>query len=258
MDFGLIVKQVERFTIDNSPAILTAIGVAGTVTTAYLSGKASIKAHDIIVKEQTRINLHETMSHQLTKKDKVNLTWQCFVPPVGTAALTIAAIIGANHINSARASAMAAAFTLSQKALGEYKDKVVDKIGEGKAQTINNELVQEKIDSGAIKPAQVIVTGGGEVLCYDSLNDRTFMSSMEALKRAENDVNRQLIHEGWVGLSDFYLTLGLSSTRLADNLGWCGDDVVELNITSGITKEEKPVLWVDFHKQPQANYRRFR
>ena len=43
-----VLKQAEKFASDNSPAILTALGLTGVLTTAYLSGKASFNAYDIL------------------------------------------------------------------------------------------------------------------------------------------------------------------------------------------------------------------
>src|SRR6187549_743986 len=97
MKLAVLAKQTEKILLDNSPALLTAIGVVGTVTTAYLTGTASIKA-DRILREDHDRRLQDAngISAELlpaTPKEKVELTWKLFVPPVGSGLLTISAII---------------------------------------------------------------------------------------------------------------------------------------------------------------------
>ena len=41
-------KAAEKFTVDNSPLILTGFGAAGVITTAVRTGKATIKAYDVV------------------------------------------------------------------------------------------------------------------------------------------------------------------------------------------------------------------
>ena len=48
MKFDALAKTAEKFVIDNSPAILSGLAVAGVVSTAYLAAKASFKAALVI------------------------------------------------------------------------------------------------------------------------------------------------------------------------------------------------------------------
>ena len=52
MKLHTIVKQTEHILRNNSPAILTALGVSGTITTAYLTGRATVKAVRIIDEDE--------------------------------------------------------------------------------------------------------------------------------------------------------------------------------------------------------------
>src|SRR5690349_16488674 len=157
MNLPLIFKRAEKLAIDNSPALLTAIGVAGTLSTAYLVGKASFKAAALIEQEQARLNLFEK-SHPLENKEKLQLVWKEYAPAIATGALTISCIIGANRIGSKRAAAMAAAYSLSEKAYAEYRDKVVEKIGEKKEQAARDELAQDRVNANPVSTNNVIIT----------------------------------------------------------------------------------------------------
>jgi hypothetical protein len=54
MDLAGTGRRLLKFASDNSPAILTSAAVVGTITTAYLTGKASFKAADVIRDEEDK------------------------------------------------------------------------------------------------------------------------------------------------------------------------------------------------------------
>src|SRR5262245_48979395 len=82
---------------ENSPAILTGVGIVGTVATAYFTGRATFKAAEIIGREQNAIALasHDAMADntELTPREKINLVWPQYLVPVGVGIVTIAAVI---------------------------------------------------------------------------------------------------------------------------------------------------------------------
>src|SRR5512140_944404 len=196
-----IARQFEKYAMDNSPRILTGIAVAGTITTAYLAHKAGVETGKVLIIDEEvrrRADLPEA-----TFIDKVNLVWPEYLPAVGTGALTIACIIGASRIGSRRAAAVAAAYSLSERAFAEYKEKVVENIGEKKLQKIYDDLAQSRVDRDPVSTREVIITGNGDVMCYDSLTGRYFMGSMETIRKAENEINKQVLNNSYASLTQF-------------------------------------------------------
>lgn len=254
MTFLDIVKRAEKLTIDNSPLILTSIGVTGTLTMAFLTGKATLRATELIAAEQERLDRHET-SHPLERKEKIKLVWKEYLPAAGVGVVTVACIIGANRIGMRRTAAMATALSVSQQAIAEYRDKVVEKIGERKEQDIRDEIMHDRVNANP--PGQIIRTGTGETLCYDSYTGRYFWSSMEALKKAENDVNFQVLHEDYASLTDFYHRIGLGGTATSDDVGWTTDKRLEVEYTSTLFEERLPCLALNFLVTPVRGYNRF-
>ena len=63
---------------------------------------------------------------------------------------------------------------------------------------------------------EIILAGTGEVLCYDMSSGRYFQSTIEDIKRAENRVNKDLIHFMSASLSMFYEEIGLPPTSYSD------------------------------------------
>lgn len=252
MTLSSIASRATKLITDNSPAILTAIGVTGTVTTAYLAGKASFKAAEIIADAENES--YGINNRPLEPKEKVELVWRLYIPSIGVGISTVMCIIGANRIGTRRAAAMAAAYTLSEKALDEYKEKVVETIGKNKEQRIRDEIAQDRVNSNPPSSSGVIVTSGGDVLCYDMFSARYFQSSMETLKKAQNDLNYKILNDFYASLTDFYDLIGLSRTGLSDDLGWNSDKLLELRFSTIMSEDQRPCIAIDFNVSPVRDY----
>ena len=252
MQFGGFAKQLERYVVNNSPAILTAIGALGTVTTAVLTAKATIS----YVRQLAEEGYYDRdYKFDRSAREHVEQAWKFYIPPVVTGALTVTAIIGANRISSRRAAALAAAFTLSQQSFDEYRTKIIEKMGEKKEQAARDEIAQSQLDR---KPAsqQIIISGRGKVLCFDSFIGRYFESDMESLRKAQNDVNAQIIDDHYASLTDFYDALGLPQVEVSNEVGWNLDKMLDLKFTTGLSDENRPCIVISFEVSPAGG--RFR
>ncbi len=203
MTFRDITNKTGKLVADNSPSILTAIGVTGLLTTAYLTGKASFKAVDIIENEKNRRGriVPEDRDDMFTNKEKFELLWKLYLPAATSAVLTASSIIYANRIGASRAAAMTTAYAISQRAYNEYEHKVVEMIGKNKEQKVRDSVAQDRVHNNPVDKQQVIVTGGGDVLCYDLYTGRYFRSSMETLKKAQNDLNHTVLNHQYASLT---------------------------------------------------------
>lgn len=252
MKFADLVKRTQKLAIDNSPAILTAIGVTGALTTAYLTGKASFKAAEMIREEADRTD--KFTGYNGTLKQDVKLVWKLYIPAAGTAVLTVTAIVAANHIGSRRAAAIAAAYTISEKAFEEYKEKVVEKMGATKEQAVRDEVAQDRVDRNPVSSHEVIIAGSGQVLCFDEWSGRYFQSDMETIRKAQNDTNYQVLNESYASLSDFYERIGLPSTSQSDEIGWNTDRMIDLKFSTTLAEDGRPCLAIDFGLTPIRGY----
>jgi len=243
LPLGEIMKRFEKLVVDNSPTILTAIGVTGSLTTAYLTGRASFKAAQILSEE----------SPYLEAKEKVQLCWKLYIPAVGTAVLTVAAVIGANRIGSRRAAALAVAYSVSERAFEEYKSKVIERVGEKKEQAIRDEIAQARVDRDPVGNAVII--GEGRVLCYEDFTGRYFLSDMEAIRKAQNDINQRIITDSYVALSDLYDLLNLPHTSESSEVGWNTDKLLDIRF-SAILSEGRPCISVGIQVKPIRNFDR--
>jgi Family of unknown function (DUF6353) len=255
---------------ENSTTILTALGVGGTISTAVLTGNASFKAAEIIRREEEKLEYELTHSDEivghgsssnnngmkisLTKMDQVKLVWRQFLPAVASGVLTIASIITANKISSKKIAALAVAGGISERALQEYKEKVVEKFGVTKSDAVRDEIAQDRVHNNPPDTRQVLVTGTGEVLCYDMLTGRYFTSTMEDIKRAENKVNYELNQFMSCSLSNFYEEVGLEPTTYTDSVGWNMQNMMEVKFSTVMSADNRPCLAIDFSRPPIVDY----
>ena len=245
MDFSGVQKGLKNLggvVSRNSPAILTGLGCAGVLGTAILTGRATLKASEILKMEDG----------QLPTVDVVKLTWKVFVPPVLMGATSIACIIGANSINSSRNAALAALYSLSETAFHEYKDKVVEEIGRNKELKIRDNIAQDRVINNPVGDRTIIITGNGDTLCYDILSDRYFKSSAEKIRQQVLELNEDLRTEMWMDLNDLYYAIGLPSNKLGQQVGFDMDKgYIKIDYSSQLTPEGQPCLSIDTTVYPK-------
>lgn len=236
-----------------SPEILTGIGIAGMVSTTILAVRATPKAMRLIEEKKA-----EESTATLTKKEVVKTCWKCYIPAAVTGVTSVTCLVGASSVHLKRNTALATAYKLSETALTEYRDKVVETIGEKKEQTVRDKIAKDHIDRDPVgKNNEVIVTERGKTLCYDYLSGRYFTSDIDLIKKAENKLNKQMIHDigGYVSLNDFYDEINLDHIELGYDLGWNVEKgLININFSSQLAKDGTPCLVLDHVTRPQYGF----
>lgn len=251
-----VAKLVEKFTADNSPLILTSIGVAGTITTAILAGKASYKAALIIdeAEKEAIDNATTPTEATVTRKQKLKLIWPLYIAAVSTGAATVTCIILANKIGTKRAAALAAAYTTLDQSFAEYRDKIVEKMGENKERAARAELAQDQVNRHPMSQGSVIISKDGGVPVFDQWSARYFMSSMEDIKRCVNNMNYRIISQNYACLNDFYDMLGLQGTGDGDEIGWSTNEKFDIQFDTTMTDDGRPAIHISFRAKPIRGY----
>ena len=252
-----IVRSVQYTLGKYTPQILTGIGVAGMVTTVVLAVKATPKALTLIEDKKEELD-----TDKLTVVDTVKAAWKPYIPAVATGILSTVCIIGGNAVGTRRTAALAAAYKISETALHEYKDAIVETVGEEKAKEVKEKIAQNKLDKNPVVEKQIIVTNKGTFLCYDSLSGRYFQSDIETIRKAQNDINDYLFSEDYASLNMFYDFLGLEHTRLGAELGWkidSGTLQIEFDSTLASDKSQgiapgTPCLVLDYNVAPKYEF----
>ena len=253
-DLTSIMKSLRTTMSKHSPEILTGIGIAGMIATTVMAVKATPKAIMLV-------NERECAEHieKLPKKEVVKTCWKCYIPAAVTGAASITCLIGASSVNLKRNAALATAYTISETALRDYKEKVVETIGEKKEQAVRDAVAKERVEKHhPAHSAEIISTGDGETICFDWYTSRTFKSDIEKVKRAINELNSQMLDDGCANLNDFYYALGLPNAGIGDSLGWSynKDGLVKLDPSSQLDNGV-PCLVIDFQTPPHYDYDRY-
>lgn len=255
MNFTNLSTRLAKVIADHSPVILTAIGVTGTVLTAYLAGKAAFRVGKDVNAGHYENLMADKMPEFYDAKALVATYWKEFIPAVAVGTLTVTCIIMANRVGDRRTAALAAAYGITEKAFDEYKAKVIEKVGQKKEQAYRDEIAQERVDRQPLS-REVVILGGGDVLCYDAHSGRYFHSDMESLKKAQNDTNYQILNDFYASLTDFYGRVGLTKTQESDDIGWNSDKILDLQFSTVLSEDGRPCLSFLFSVSPIRRFSR--
>lgn len=245
-----MVKGVKSAVSKRSPEILMGLGIAGMITTTVLAVKATPKALQ-------KIDEAKEEKGELKPIEVVKVAWKPYIPAAVTGIVSTACLIGSSSVSTRRNAALATAYQLSTTALSEYKEKVVETIGEKKEQVIREKIAEDKIAKNPVTNNTVFVTEKGSTLCYDSVSGRYFTSDIDYIKKVTNELNRRMLTEMYVSLNDFYRELDLPELpdiKIGDDLGWTTDAWIQPDFTAMLTDDNRPCIVMDFLVGPRYGY----
>lgn len=250
-NFVQFIRNAQMSVSKHSPEILLTIGITGMLTSTVLAVRATPKALKCI--EDKKNELH---TDKLTFGETVKATWKCYIPAVITGATSIACLVESSSVQAKRTAALATAYKVSETALTEYREKVVKTIGEKKEKNIREEVVGDKVEKLPVKESTVYMTGGGATTFLDPLSERHFLSDINTVKKAQNDLNERMLKDifGYVSVNEFYDEIGLPHTSIGDELGWSVvKGKIDIDFSSRID-DGKPVIVLDYRVAPRWDY----
>ena len=253
----------------HSPEILMGVGVAGVITTTVMACRATMKLDDILVEAaETREKIKEVAENPAyedkyteedAKKDLViNYTQtavkvaKLYAPAVAVGVISVGCLLGSHDILRKRNAALSAAYLTVDKSFKEYKQRVIDRVGEE---------VEKEIRYG-IKAEEIIETvtdeEGNETTVTETVNtmNPTLYSdyarffdaaspcwqndpeyNLMFLKAQQQYANDLLRAKGRLFLNDVYEMLGLEKSKAGQIVGWVydrenpnGDNFVDFGI----------------------------
>lgn len=249
-DVTKLFRDVKNAASKHSPEILMGMGITAGIATTVLAVKATPKAFQLIEEKKKEENKDE-----LTPVETVQAAWKLYVPAAVTGVFSVACLLGSGSVNAKRNAAIATAYKLSETAFTEYKEKVVETIGEKKEKEVRDKVAEKKVKDNPIK-SDVIIAGTGTTLCMDAISGRCFYSDMEKIRKSINELNARMLVEMYISLNEFYSELGLDQTTLGDDLGWNINDtgLIDLDFSSQITADGRPCLVIDYRIAPRYDY----
>ena len=253
----------------HSPEILMGVGVVGVVATTVTACRATMKLNDILdecVETRDKIKsvqenpeYEDRYSEEDAQKDlTINYVQtgvkiaKLYAPSVALGVLSVGCLLGSHNVMQKRNAALSAAYLTVDKSFKEYKQRVIDRVGEE---------VEKEIRYG-IKAEEVVETvtdeEGNETTVTETVNtmNPTLYSdyarffdaaspcwqndpeyNLMFLRAQQQYANDLLRAKGRLFLNDVYEMLGLEKSKAGQIVGWVydpenpnGDNFVDFGI----------------------------
>lgn len=241
-DISSMIKTIGGHISKNKSNICRGTGIALCVAATGSAIWATIKA------------MKKVDGEDLTKAEKFKAVWYYYIPAVTTEVFGIAFIIGASKLDEKQHAALAAAYSLTTTAFKEYKEKVIETIGEKKEESIRDEVIRDKVDRTSSK--EVYVTSTGDTLFYEPISDSLFVSNVNAVRKAVNIFNRDMLSEDRKSFNELAYGFGLNGLKdVGDNLGWrIEDGYIDIRFIGHVTEDERPCLALEYNIAPTYGF----
>ena len=204
--------------------IFSALSILGFGITTALVIKETYKYKDTV----------DEFVDLMTKEDKTKLIFKTYYPSMISGALTVSSIIASETLSTKQNKTLSQAYILLSQSYTQFRKKVHDSL-----LTENfdrDELIKDIFDNkvNTVDMAKIPVKNNiDQCLFYDRFSNRYFWRSEDQIIEAEYQLNKLYSKQGYVGLNDFYILLGLAAVHDLRNYGWSS-----LNYSSS--------CWIDF------------
>ena len=260
MNLSGIANSIQKLAVKNSPAILIGLGIASMATCVYLSVKATPKSTEVWVAKEYEVDeavyYHADtegyrLKDQVSTAEYAKILFKDFAPIWGPAALaavvSIGLFVGANRIQTKRQEMLVVAYTLGEKALTTYQRKVIDTVGNKKHLEVVDKIAEDEMNANPYTSADVINTTYGDHRFYDEWSGRYFLSDINKVRKAENEIIKRLSTEMCLTVNDYYYELGLPPTKSGSIVGWDVNDIMlDVQYSPIFDSEEHPCTAISY------------
>ena len=248
MKINQMINSVKTGIEKHNTSILLGLGLATMAISTVSAIKATVKV--------TRIIDEMSEEREMDTKEIVKESWKHYIPAAIGYTTSALCFVGVATNSNKKIAALTTAYNLSEKAMIEYGNKVVEVIGEEKEREIRK-TVQEKV--GIKNPKEegnvIIMPGDGHILCRDSLSGLFFRSTTNDIARIENLLNRELNCENYISLNTYYDYLGLELLETGERLGWnISEGLIDIKFDAEITPNGQPCVVIEHVNKPFENY----
>lgn len=244
-----MIFHVKDFFNKHGSTVLTVAGSIGVVGTAVLTTRATIKAIDILKKEDK----------EHTPKEVMKLTWKEYIPTALVAGTTIGCIVGANTLNLKVQKELASAYNMLSSYFFAYRDQVKEIYGEEGHNKVIDGIIKHKCEDvymytqGILSNSHLYfdTTDPDKIRTfYDSYSQRYFESTASRVLEAEYHLNRNYILGGGISINEFYEYLGLEKVEGGDEVGWDSfqDEIcwIDFDHTTATLDDGMEIFVIDF------------
>lgn len=254
---GFLNKSVMKIK-KHSPEILIVAGVAGTVVSAVIACKATLKVNKIIDDAKNDIEkIHDATEKGVTEagedysiedsKKDLSIVYiqtgfkfvKLYAPALIIGTLSITSILASNNILRKRNAALGIAYAAIDKSYKEYRSRVVEKYGEQADNELKYGLKAKKVDETEIDPETgkekkvkktVMVSDPNlksDYAVYFDSKSRNYETNFDYnrmfLKAQQAFANDKLQARGHIFLNEVLDDLDLPRTPAGQIVGWTKD-----------------------------------
>lgn len=253
----------------HSPEILAGVGIIGTVTSAVMACKATLKLNDILDDcKETRNKIKEVAENpkyeneytpEDVKKDiTINYTQtavkiaKLYAPAVILGSASLGCLLASNDILRKRNAALSAAYMTVDKSFKEYRGRVAERFGEEVEKEIRYNIKAQEIETVVANEdgSETVVMEEAKVMdpnlysdyakFFDEANPNWQNDpeyNLMFLKSQQQYANDLLKARGRLFLNEVYDMLGIDRTKAGQVVGWTynpnnptGDNFVDFGI----------------------------
>lgn len=242
------IKVAGKAIVKHKADILFALGLVCEIGAVVTSAAGTTKAVRLLEEERKCTEIR-------TPAEVTKTVWKCYIPTVALTVASAACLIFSHKDMKGAVAATAAACTMTETAFSEYRTKIRELFGAEKEHDAMEEAACDKMVR--TQPDREIIVGtDGESLCFDALSGRYFQSSVNALKKIENELNARLLREDCLSANEYFYEIGLPEIPAGEYLGWNAmKGLIELRFSTRMSDNDIPciVVWAD--ATPEYNYK---
>ena len=246
----------KRTTVKNLPKILTGFGIGGMLAGGIMAVMRTPEAVQRIEDEKKRLGVKK-----LTLKQMIRVVWRCYIWSLITEGASIACIIAALCENERRNAVLAAAYSLWIEQSKEYRQKVIEKIGENKEEEIRKDIARDHLEKKPFsKDLPPVPDSVPETVVWirDDYFGNEFMMDVEDVKAAVNKLNWGMnnLTEPYASAADLYYEINQTPPKLSYELGWnTSDGLIEVTFTYKLLPDGHRVgAIMSYVNPPKAGY----
>lgn len=253
----------KAFVMANRPELLFGASVTATIGSVIMAARGGYQARGLI------IDAEMDKGGPLQLKEKVQLTWLCYMPAAITTLGAVGATTGLHlvHVQEKKALATAglAALNEARGELTAYKEKALALIEDDEKSADEKKQELEAVSSWRedVPWSSEFTPSDGTYQCWDDLANRPFRSNKELIRRASEVLLAEIHKHGKANLNLMYDELGMSESQLGQQLGWAREDVqgyggkdgldfVQFSLTEMPDGSSATAFW--FREAPTSDY----
>ena len=228
---------LKAFLKKNSSIILLCSGIVGFATTAYLSAKVTPR-------------YLEKVKGVTSKKEKVKIGLKTYLPAIALGGLSTLSLVQGHRVVKGQVVMLTSSLAAAAASAKEYKDKVIEVIGEDKNEEIEKEIAKKHVDDNPVHGSTIV--GHGDILCYDDFSSRYFLSDVVKLGQIENEFNRDLIGScPTATVNELYDYLGLPHVKVGDDYGFdVNKGLLQFTYETKMSEDMKPCVVLKYDAYP--------